>query len=131
MESRNTSAVSNSLFFFLLFFKFTPLWSYIINYSRIISFFLSNYVRFHFYTSYASSFIRLFLRKEPESVGQSTTFLCTPISGEASMKESVVGRERERYRERQREICVFACILNLTVTRMFQVLFQRALHLCL
>lgn len=41
-------------------------------------------------------FFFFFLRKEPESVGQSTTFLCTPISGEASMKESVMGKERER-----------------------------------
>lgn len=65
-----------------------------------------------------------FFLKEPESFGQSTSFLCTPLSGQASMKESVMGTERDREKDSEREIRVFACISNLTVTRMFQVLFK-------
>jgi len=73
---------------------------------------------FFFISFYTSCIIYLHLfsfLKEPESVEQSTKFLCTPLSGEASMKESVMGtqrerereRERERGKERERDLCIF------------------------
>lgn len=62
----------------------------------------------HLHYALSLSFFFFFFLKEPESVGQSTSFLCTPLRGEASMKESVMGTERDREKDSEREIRVFA-----------------------